>query len=77
VLLGGRRGGLAAAILNTGGNGIGLLAPLLTPVISAAVGWRWGIALGGIVGLLGAACWCGIDPARAVSSIERNEPSFR
>lgn len=65
VSLGGRRGGTAAAIINTGGNGIGLLAPLLTPVISAQVGWHWGIAIGGIVGLLGAACWLGIDPTRS------------
>lgn len=64
ISLGGRRGGTAAAIINTGGNGVGLLAPLLTPVISAQVGWHWGIAIGGIVGLLGAACWLGIDPTR-------------
>ncbi len=46
--------------MNTGGNGIGLLAPLLTPVISERLGWKWGICVGGIVGLLGALCWCGI-----------------
>jgi hypothetical protein len=63
VELGGRRGGTAAAIMNTGGNGIGLLAPLLTPVISAALGWKWGICIGGIVGILGALCWCWIEPA--------------
>jgi MFS family permease len=74
VELGGQRGGTAAAIINTGGNGIGLLAPLLTPVISAALGWKWGIAIGGIVGLLGALCWCGIDPAREVSNSQRTEP---
>lgn len=62
VTLGGSRGGTAAALVNTGGNGVGLLAPLLTPVISAHLGWHWGIAIGGIVGLLGAACWLGIDP---------------
>lgn len=74
VELGGCRGGTAAAIINTGGNGIGLLAPLLTPVISAALGWQWGIAIGGIVGLLGALCWCGIDPTRAVPNSPRAEP---
>ena len=73
VELGGQRGGTAAAIINTGGNGIGLLAPLLTPVISAALGWQWGIAIGGIVGLLGALCWCGIDPTRAVPNSQRTE----
>ena len=69
VQLGGARGGLAAAIINTGGNGIGLLAPLLTPVISAAVGWRWGICIGGVAGLLGALCWCWIDPAPRVTKL--------
>jgi hypothetical protein len=64
VELGGPLGGTAAAIINTGGNGVGLLAPLLTPVISARFGWQWGISIGGIVGLLGAFCWCGIDPTR-------------
>ena len=74
VELGGHRGGTAAAIINTGGNGIGLLAPLLTPVISAHFGWQWGIAIGGIVGLLGALCWCGIDPTRATPNSQRTEP---
>jgi MFS family permease len=75
VKLGGSRGGTAAAIINTGGNGVGLLAPLLTPVISAALGWQWGIAIGGIVGLLGALCWCGIDPTRQTSESQRNSLS--
>ena len=74
VELGGSRGGTAAAIINTGGNGIGLLAPLLTPVISAALGWQWGIAIGGIAGLLGALCWCGIDPTQTTPNSQRTEP---
>ena len=57
VELGGRRGGTAAAILNTGGNGIGLLAPIFTPAISAAIGWKWGIAMGGLVCIFGGVCW--------------------
>jgi ACS family D-galactonate transporter-like MFS transporter len=64
VELGGSRGGTAAAIINTGGNGIGLLAPLLTPIISGRLGWQWGIAIGGIAGIAGALCWFGIDPTR-------------
>jgi MFS family permease len=75
VTLGGSRGGTAAAIINTGGNGVGLLAPLLTPVISAALGWQWGIAIGGIVGLLGALCWCGIDPTRQTSESQHHKLS--
>ena len=57
VELGGKRGGAAAAILNTGGNGIGLLAPLFTPMISAAVGWKWGISIGGLACIAGGLCW--------------------
>ncbi|HWB02454.1 MAG TPA: MFS transporter [Verrucomicrobiales bacterium] len=75
VVLGGPRGGTTAAIMNTGGNGIGLLAPLLTPVISAALGWQWGICVGGIVGIIGALCWWGIDPTGPVANGPRIEPS--
>ncbi len=63
VELGGRRGGTAAAVVNTGGNGMGLLAPLLTPAISEQLGWHWGITVGGLVCFLGALCWWGIDPS--------------
>jgi len=69
VELGGHRGGgSAAAIMNTGGNGIGLLAPMVTPAVSAALGWFWGIGLGALVGVLGAMCWWWIVPR------ERNRP---
>jgi ACS family glucarate transporter-like MFS transporter len=62
VELGGRRGGTAAAILNTGGNLGGVLAPVLTPWVSGHLGWPWGISLGGIICFLGALCWLRIDP---------------
>jgi MFS family permease len=60
VNLGRRRGGTSAAIMNTGGNGIGLLAPMVTPWLGARLGWEWGLGVGAIVGLLGALCWFGI-----------------
>ena len=60
VELGRSRGGTSAAIMNTGGNGIGLLAPMMTPWIGTHLGWGWGIGVGAVVGLLGAACWFGI-----------------
>lgn len=53
-------GGAAAAIMNTGGNGGGMLAPYLTPLVSKALGWPVGIGLGGLVCLAGAMCWIGI-----------------
>ena len=61
--------------MNTGGNGIGLLAPILTPLISEMLGWQWGIGLGAFVGLLGAVCWWWIvprDPAKAAASAPAN-----
>ena len=48
--------------MNTGGNGIGLLAPILTPLVSAKLGWIWGISLGAMIGVLGAVCWWWIIP---------------
>ena len=62
VELGGTRGGTAADVMNTGGNGIGLLAPMVTPWVGAKLGWVWGIGLGAFVALAGAVCWFWIDP---------------
>jgi MFS family permease len=62
VTVGGPFGGTAAAIMNTGGNGGGMLAPFLTPVVSKEFGWPIGIALGGLICLAGALCWIGIKP---------------
>lgn len=62
VEIGGKRGGTAAAMMNTGGNGIGLLAPIITPWLSAKAGWTWGISLGAFICMLGALCWWWIVP---------------
>ena len=61
--LGGRHGSTAAGIFNTGGNAGGALAPALTPIISDAFGWPWGIGLGSIICLAGVCFWWWIDPA--------------
>ncbi len=60
VELGGANGGTSAAIMNTGGNAIGLLAPQLTPLLGYYLGWQSGLAFGAVVLLLGAACWLGV-----------------
>ena len=65
VEIGGDHGATTAAIMNTGGNGIGLLAPLLTPIISARLSWQWGIGVGAIVAFLGGLCWLCITPNHA------------
>jgi MFS family permease len=61
VSLGGRRGGSAAALLNTGGNLGGLLAPIVTPWVGEHYGWSWAIGLGSLISLLGVGLWIGID----------------
>jgi MFS family permease len=62
VELGARRGGSAAAILNTGGNAGGLLAPIITPWVGQRHGWGAAVALGSLVLLAGVALWFGIVP---------------
>jgi MFS family permease len=62
VDIGGRQGGTAAAICNTGGNVGGMIAPVMTPWVSGLLGWPWGIGLGGVICFLGALCWRWIDP---------------
>jgi MFS family permease len=60
--LGGRRGGLAAGICNTGGNAGGMVAPALTPLVAGRFGWPAAIALGSAVCLAGVVLWLLIDP---------------
>jgi MFS family permease len=62
VELGARRGGSAAAILNTGGNAGGLLAPIITPWVGQRWGWGWAVTLGSLVLLAGVVLWGGIVP---------------
>lgn len=64
VEVGGNRGGLSAAIFNTGGNAGGILSPYVTPLVSDqwGYGWQAGISLGSIVALAGAACWLAMKP---------------
>jgi MFS family permease len=62
IEVGRERGGTAAAIMNTSGNGFGALAPVLTPWIGKHLGWHWALGLGAVIALLGALCWFGITP---------------
>ncbi|MFL5244131.1 MAG: MFS transporter [Gemmataceae bacterium] len=69
VELGGRRGGAAAGIFNTGGNILGALSTVLTPFLSQSesLGWRWGFALAGFICLAGALLWLWIDPSERIA----------
>jgi ACS family glucarate transporter-like MFS transporter len=66
--LGGGRGATAAGIFNTGGNAGGVLAPVVTPVVSKALGWPWGIGLGSLVCVVGVCLWWWIEPREADQS---------
>jgi MFS family permease len=63
-----RNGGLAAALLNTGGNGIGLLAPVFTPVLADAFGWNSAVVVACAVCAAGGLLWLGIRPADAAGT---------
>jgi ACS family glucarate transporter-like MFS transporter len=69
VRIGGKRGGTAAGILNTGGNAGGLLAPVLTPLISTWFGWQAGLGLASVVCVLGAVLWWGVHPSQESSAV--------
>jgi MFS family permease len=64
--LGGRRGGTAAGICNTGGNLGGLIAPIVTPWVGEHYNWSAAIGLAAVVCLLGAGLWRWIDPRERV-----------
>jgi ACS family D-galactonate transporter-like MFS transporter len=66
--LGGGRAGVAAAIVNTGGNAGGALAPQLTPLIGDHFGWQGGLAVAAVFCFLGAILWRWIDPDEGFQS---------
>ncbi|HYH68635.1 MAG TPA: MFS transporter [Urbifossiella sp.] len=55
-----RNGGLACALVNTGGNGVGLLAPVVTPLLGEAYGWTTAVAVGCAVCFAGGLLWLGV-----------------
>jgi MFS family permease len=80
VILGGRHGATAGGVLNTGGNLIGSVAPLLTPVIAAwlnaaagttdtdrAFGWTGTLYVTSAVCLAGVIFWLWVDVEKPVA----------
>jgi MFS family permease len=59
--LGRKNVGACSAIMNTGGNVGGFLAPMLTPLIAGYAGWSWGLYFGAGVVLIGVVAWFLID----------------
>ena len=68
---GGRSGGLAAAFLNTLGNGGGALAPWLTAVLMQRFNWHVSIGVACVVCSLGGILWLFLDPVHPVQWSER------
>ena len=60
VEFGAPRGGLAAGVMNMGGNAGGLLSPVVTPWIGDLVGWRASLGVAGAIPVLGALLWFGV-----------------
>ncbi|MBX9583635.1 MAG: MFS transporter [Gemmataceae bacterium] len=56
------RGGLACALMNTGGNGVGMLAPVVTPLLGHYYGWTAAVAVACAVCGAGGLLWLGIAP---------------
>lgn len=84
VQLGRSRGGLAAGMMNLGGNAGGFLSPIATPwlgtyfggYLGAATGWRVSLAVAGVVSVVGASMWLGVHPASQEFSVdEARNPS--
>ena len=57
-----RNGGLACALLNTGGNGVGMLAPIFTPILGQNYGWTTAITVACAICGVGGLLWLGIKP---------------
>jgi MFS family permease len=73
IELGGRRGATSGALCNTGGNGAGLIAPILTPWVGEHFGWTAAISLGSVFCLLGMGLWGWIDPRERVKETTGSE----
>ena len=63
-----RNGGLAGAVANTGGNAVGALAPILTPLIGQAFGWDVAVIVACAICGLGALLWLGVRPVETTAS---------
>ena len=74
IALGRMRGGTSAAIINTGGNFGGLLAPIVTPLIAKHFDWHYGLGMASAVCLGGAALWYWIEVSADSNPISQVPP---
>jgi MFS transporter, ACS family, D-galactonate transporter len=69
-----RSGGLACALVNTGGNGVGMLAPVVTPWLADRYGWESAIIVACSVCAIGGVLWLGISPGSPEEPSSPAEP---
>jgi MFS family permease len=72
--LGGEQAGVSAAIVNTGGNAGGALAPWLTPRISLVFGWHGALIVACVFCFAGAILWAWVDPDEGCETPPIGEP---
>ena len=70
-----RNGGLAGAVANTGGNAVGALAPVLTPLIGQAFGWDVAVIVACAICGLGALLWLGVRPVETTAK-DASQPAM-
>jgi MFS family permease len=79
VELGRSRGGLAAGMMNMGGNAGGFLSPIATPWLSeyfgrhlgTEIGWRASLAVAGAISVAGALMWLGVRSGPQESPVDQ------
>ena len=49
-------------MLNTGGNGVGMLAPIFTPLLGLRYGWNTAVVVACVICGVGGLLWLGIWP---------------
>jgi len=64
--IGEESGGVAASILNTGGNAVGAFAPTITPWLATRFGWEAAIGVACVICALGGSLWLGIEPGGSI-----------
>jgi ACS family glucarate transporter-like MFS transporter len=68
--IGGNSRGTSAAIVNTGGNLGGMLAPVVTVYVAREYGWGTGFLVASLTCLLGAVLWLGIQLKHPATSAD-------
>jgi len=65
--------GMVSGFMNMGGNLGGTLSPTLTPFLAQRFGWDSALYVAAALALVGAACWLGVHPERAIELGEVSE----